>query len=79
MLVPVNFMLTGEEIAYILGHCRADAFIAAAEFVATAAEAIEVAGTAPVRVSINQDGSDSDAGWLDFDDWLHNDHRCPSR
>ncbi|HNA49789.1 MAG TPA: acyl-CoA synthetase [Mycobacterium sp.] len=77
VLVPVNFMLTGEEIAYILGHCRADAFIAAAEFVATAAEAIEVAGTSPIRVSINQDGSDTDAGWLDFDDWLHNDHPVP--
>ena len=28
-------------------------------------------------MSINQDGSDTDAGWLDFDDWLHNDHPVP--
>ena len=29
VLVPVNFMLTGEEVAYILGHCRATGFVAA--------------------------------------------------
>lgn len=79
VLVPVNFMLTGEEIAYILGHCRADAFIAAAEFVATAAEAIEVAGTAPVRVSINQDGSTPTPGGSTSTTGCTTTTRCPSR
>ncbi len=27
VLVPINFMLTAGEIAYILGHCRATGFI----------------------------------------------------
>ena len=40
VLVPINFMLTAEEISYILGHSQARGFIVEAELIATAEEAI---------------------------------------
>jgi hypothetical protein len=43
-LVPVNFMLGPAEIAYILGHSRATAFVAEDGLAATAGQAIEAAG-----------------------------------
>ena len=44
VLVPVNFMLGPGEIAYILGHSQATAFVAEDGLAATAAKAIEAAG-----------------------------------
>lgn len=77
VLVPVNFMLTGEEVGYILGHCRASAFIVADEFAPTAEDAISRAGTAPIQVLITSDGAGTRPGWHDFDHWLHTDAPVP--
>ena len=44
VLVPVNFMLGPAEIAYILGHSRATAFVAEDGLAATAGQAIKAAG-----------------------------------
>lgn len=76
VLVPVNFMLTGEEVAYILGHCRATGFVAATEFVATAAEAIRLAGTNPRRVAIGD--AAAPAGWSNLADWLQSEAEPPN-
>ena len=76
VLVPVNFMLTGEEVAYILGHCRATGFVAATEFVATADEAIRLAGTNPRRVAIGD--AAIPPGWSNLADWLQSEAEPPS-
>ncbi|UUZ45084.1 AMP-binding protein [Janibacter limosus] len=44
ILVPINFMLTADEVGWILGDAEPVAFIAQPEFVATAQSAIESSG-----------------------------------
>ncbi|NUU21686.1 MAG: AMP-binding protein, partial [Streptomycetaceae bacterium] len=44
--VPVNFMLTPPEIAYVLGHCGATGVIAGSDLTATADAALPEAGLA---------------------------------
>jgi long-chain acyl-CoA synthetase len=43
-VVPVNWHLTGAEVAYILGDCGAEAFVAHERFAAVAAQAADAAG-----------------------------------
>ncbi len=51
ILVPINFMLTADEVGYIVGDSEPVAFIAQPEFVDTATEAIAASGQAvPTRV-----------------------------
>src|SRR5690349_24671523 len=45
VLVPINFMLTPDEISYILGHSRAAGFIVEADLIPVAEQAM-AAGTA---------------------------------
>src|SRR5208337_2599455 len=57
ILVPVNFMLGPGEIAYILGHSQASAFVAEDGLAATAGQAIEAAGGADVQQWIDREGT----------------------
>ncbi|PND55426.1 acyl-CoA synthetase [Mycobacterium sp. ENV421] len=67
VLVPLNFMLTAEEIAYIVDHCRATGFIAEADLTAVAEEAMRRSGTAPTRIAIPAPGLPLPPGWIDFE------------
>ena len=40
VLVPINFMLTAEEISYILGHSRVSGLVVEADLTRTAEEAM---------------------------------------
>ena len=42
VLVPVNFMLNADEIAYILGHCEASGIVAEDALAPTAEKAREL-------------------------------------
>ena len=44
VLVPINFMLTAEEIAFILGHSRVRGFIVEHELITTAEQAMTQTG-----------------------------------
>lgn len=66
VLVPVNFMLTASEIAYLLGHCGATGFIVQDELRPTAEEAMTLGGNVSTKVSL---GAKS-PGWHDFAAWL---------
>jgi len=67
VLVPVNFMLGAEEIAYILRHSGAVGMVAEDTFAPTAEKAIAAAGLAGgVRGWIGDDPAD---GWECVDDW----------
>ena len=57
VLVPINFMLTAEEIAFILGHSRVRGFIVEHELIATAEQAMTLDG-----VGDHQGGPDTPTG-----------------
>jgi fatty-acyl-CoA synthase len=66
VLVPVNFMLGAEEIAYILRHSGASGMVAQDALVATAEAALASAGVdGGVRGRIGGEAP----GWEDVDDW----------
>ncbi len=74
VLVPVNFMLGGDEIAFILDHSGARAFVVEDALVETADRALAAAekGTVTMRRAIAlavgvPDGWDDLQGWLDHD------------
>src|SRR5699024_1354617 len=63
ILVPINFMLTADEVGYIVGDSEPVAFVAQPEFVATADEAI-VGREIATRI-VTGDATD---GWTPFTD-----------
>ena len=70
ILVPVNFMLTAEEIAYILDHCGATGVIVEDALYPQVAHAVQIAGTPDgVRGWIALAGITPEPGWEDVADW----------
>jgi fatty-acyl-CoA synthase len=71
VLVPVNFMLGAEEIAFILGHSGAVGMVAEDALIPTAEKALSGAGlTDGVRGSIPLAGGGAPDGWEDVDSWI---------
>ena len=69
ILVPVNFMLGAEEIAFILRHSGARGMVAKAGLAGTAEKALAAAGTeGGIRGWIGS-GVSPAAGWEDVDPW----------
>ncbi|HEX5089933.1 MAG TPA: fatty acyl-CoA synthetase [Nocardioides sp.] len=79
VLVPVNFMLGGEEIAFILDHSGAQAFVAEDALVGTADRALAAASAGTVRLKhvVRLAGDDVPDGWADLQDWLDHDGAPP--
>jgi fatty-acyl-CoA synthase len=70
VLVPVNFMLGPDEIAYILRHSGARGIVSEDALAPTAEKALVAAGTDDgVRGWIPLSGASPAAGWEDVDDW----------
>jgi len=70
VLVPINFMLTADEIAYILGHSGVRGFIVEHDLIPTAEAAMARAGSVITKVTLNADGQRAPYGWHDFAHWL---------
>ncbi len=70
ILVPINFMLTADEVGYIVGDSEPVAFLAQPEFVATADEAIASAGREVATRVVTGDATD---GWTPFADLTSTD------
>ncbi|MFG1934022.1 acyl-CoA synthetase [Mycobacterium sp. NPDC048908] len=70
VLVPINFMLTPEEVAYILGHSRVGGFIVEDELIPTAEQAVTRNGSALTKVALTSGGNGAPYGWDDFALWL---------
>ncbi len=69
VLVPVNFMLKPVEIAFILDHSGATAFVVEDALVSVADEALAAAtGDVPVRAAIGLSGVAT--GWPDLQAWV---------
>lgn len=69
MLVPINFMLGGTELAYILAQSGAKALVAQPEFCATCDDAIAQSG-APIASKLVIGDTAGLAGWQGIDTWL---------
>ncbi|HWD05224.1 MAG TPA: acyl-CoA synthetase [Amycolatopsis sp.] len=67
VLVPVNFMLGADEIAFILGHAEASGLIAEDALLPTAAEALTRAELGDV---VRGRIGGTDAGWESVDEWI---------
>lgn len=70
VLVPINFMLTAEEIAYILGHSQVRGLITELDLIPTAAQAMNRDGTVTTKVALTTGEQRAPAGWDDFAWWL---------
>src|ERR1700753_2274559 len=67
VLVPVNFMLTADEVAYLLADAEVSALFAGSDLAATAAAALASSG-APARLRVVIRGESGDGP--SFADWL---------
>jgi fatty-acyl-CoA synthase len=70
VLVPVNFMLTAEEIAFILGHSKVTGFLVEAELTPTAERAMQLGGVVTTMAALVPHGHSTPTGWDDFAQWL---------
>ncbi|MCF7552458.1 acyl-CoA synthetase [Pseudonocardia sp. WMMC193] len=71
VLVPVNFMLNADEIAYILSHSGASGLVAEDALAPTAEKAIAAAGlTGGVRGWIALSGAAPTGDWEDVGSWI---------
>jgi fatty-acyl-CoA synthase len=77
LLVPVNFMLGPDEIAYILDHSGASAFVAEDALADVAEKAIASAGGAIAVRGVIRRGGPEVPGWADVQTWLDHDGDAP--
>ncbi len=79
LLVPVNFMLGADEVAYILDHSEATAFVAEDALVETAEAAIAASGSGAVHTTgfIGKQGTEVGSGWVDVATWFDHDGDAP--
>ncbi|MGA4544320.1 fatty acyl-CoA synthetase [Uniformispora flossi] len=76
--VPVNFMLTAPEVAYVLTHAGASGVIAGADLAATADAALAEAGLDPAALKVHAViGDDRVDGWEPFTTFGTSDAPCP--
>ncbi|BBZ36381.1 acyl-CoA synthetase [Mycolicibacterium confluentis] len=78
VLVPINFMLTAEEISFILGHSGASGFLVEADLVPTAEKAMSLGGSVTTKAAVVMPGQTLPAGWDDFADWLQTTSAAPT-
>ncbi|MCV7092142.1 acyl-CoA synthetase [Mycobacterium interjectum] len=78
VLVPINFMLTAEEISYILGHSRVSGFIVEGALTPTAEEAMRRGGAVRTKIALLPAGHRPVPGWDDFARWLSTATAAPS-
>ncbi|ONI80978.1 acyl-CoA synthetase [Actinosynnema sp. ALI-1.44] len=69
LLVPINFMLTADEIAYILRHSGSSGLVTEDTLAATADKALAAAGIQGVRGWIPVSGAAPHDEWEDVDPW----------
>ncbi|HET6940168.1 MAG TPA: AMP-binding protein, partial [Nocardioides sp.] len=79
VLVPVNFMLGGDEIAFILDHSGAKAFVVEDALVGTAEKALAAAsaGSVSLKQVVRLSRGELPDGWGDLQDWLDHDGTPP--
>ncbi|MEP9382552.1 fatty acyl-CoA synthetase [Nocardioides sp. KR10-350] len=78
VLVPINFMLGADEIAYILGQSQAKGFVVEDALVPVAEKALgEPGSSVELRVVVRLHGEAPPAGWTDLHRWTAYDGAAP--
>ena len=78
VLVPINFMLGGDEIAFILDHSGATGFVVEDALLGVATQALAGLGRdVPVRAIVRLAGGDVPDGWTDLQHWCDHDGTPP--
>lgn len=77
VLVPINFMLTAQEIAYILGHSKVSGLIVESDLTLVAEQAMRLDGAVTTKATLVSAGSTAAAGWDDFAQWLTTSTEAP--
>lgn len=77
VLIPINFMLTAEEISFILEHSRAVGLISEADLASTAASAMRLGGHVRTTAAFALPGQALPTGWDDFSHWLQTTSTAP--
>lgn len=77
VLVPINFMLTAEEMSFILEHSKAVCLIAEADLVPTAHTAMQLGGCVRTTATVVLPGQTPPSGWDDFGQWLQTTSVAP--
>ncbi len=70
VLVPVNWHLVADEIAYILADSGTKAIFAEADLLDVANKAIEIAGLPDIKILFSGAKAAKGKGWLDYEDLL---------
>lgn len=79
ILVPINFMLGPDEIAFILDHSETSVLVAEDGLVPTADNALAAsAGTVTTQAVIQMSGGAVPHGWVDVAEWTSFDGRPPT-
>ena len=78
ILVPVNFMLGGEEIAFILDHSEATVFVVEDALLEVAERAVAASsGDVTTRAVLRLGGLDLPDGWTDAQEWFDHTGEVP--
>ncbi len=78
VLVPVNFMLTADEIAYLLGHSKVTGFVVEDQLIPVAEAAMRAGGNSvTTTATLRTSAAAAPTGWDDFDHWLATDTVAP--
>ncbi|MGQ7276354.1 acyl-CoA synthetase [Brevibacillus thermoruber] len=70
VMVPINYMLNTEDVAYILGHAEVSACFASPEYRAVADEAIRLSGCSPLLRCLISKPAVPTGAWLPFREWI---------
>ncbi|MCY7395654.1 MAG: AMP-binding protein [Nocardioides sp.] len=78
VLVPINFMLGGDEVAFVLDHSEATAFVVEDALVPVADRALAAAsGSLDVRRVLLLGGGSPSTGWQDAQEWFDHEGTPP--
>ncbi len=77
VLVPINFMLTAEEIAYILEHSKVSGLVVEADLIPAAEQAMTLGGQVVTTAAVVRPGESAPKHWPDFADWLTTTSTAP--
>ena len=78
VLVPINFMLGPDEIAYILDHSHAKAFVVEDALVPVADRAVAASsGSVTARAVVRRGGDPVPDGWTDAQTWFDHEGTPP--
>lgn len=78
VMVPINFMLTAEEISFILGHSKAGGFIVESDLIPTAEAAMALDGSVRTTIALTGTEQAPPTGWADFNRLLDTTSVAPA-